>query len=72
MSCHECAATGGAPRPATAVCSGCGAGTCPEHTHETVDVVRVSSVGNPVERRTRRLTCTACSRAAAARAGGPA
>ncbi len=61
MHCYECGTTSpSGSRPATAVCTRCGAATCADHTHEVTTEIPTSSVGNRVVRSERRLRCPAC------------
>ncbi|ACZ31791.1 hypothetical protein Xcel_2777 [Xylanimonas cellulosilytica DSM 15894] len=63
MRCFDCASETAMVAEAAAVCAGCGAGLCVEHTLQGHEAEPVMTVGNPSVRRLpgRRLFCQACA-----------
>lgn len=59
MHCFDCATTD-TPRDAVAICSGCGAAACLDHTHEITTEARFQTIGNPTVHAVRRLRCREC------------
>jgi hypothetical protein len=71
VNCYDCALESEA-REAVAVCVGCGAGACLDHSHtETVWLTRTEMVNRlvPVEPPARALRCSVCAAAHAAVVG---
>jgi hypothetical protein len=71
VTCYDCALAGEG-RPAVAVCVGCGAAVCLDHSHtEAVWLTRTEAINRQVavEPPARAVRCTVCAAAHAAATG---